>query len=385
MIARILIGGLLLVVFATLLAVQRAERFINRVTPVEMPEVSEAARRLHAESLVLDMHTDSLLFGRDLLTRSNVGHVDVPRLQEGGVGLQFFTIVTQTPIGMNIDATDGDALDMLTLVGLLRFDTSAFQTPFERALAQAARLDELIARSEGQLRPVRSVPDLEALLVARSRDPQVVGALLGIEGAQALDGDPDNVRPLFETGVRMIGLTHFFDNPMAGSAHGLEKAGLSESGRRVVTAMNELGIVVDLAHLSAAAMEDVLAMTRHPALVSHGGVRGTCDNQRNLSDDQIRAIAAGGGVIGIGYWDTAVCGREPRHVVAAMQHVISLVGDEYVGLGSDYDGATNVGFDTSQLPGLTQAMLDAGISPGSIRKILGGNAVRVLRQVLPGV
>ena len=127
----------------------------------------------------------------------------------------------------------------------------------------------------------------------------------------------------------------------------------------------------------------VLALVTRPVVVSHGGVRGTCDNRRNLSDEQIRGIARTGGVIGIGYWDTAVCGTEMRYVTAAMRHVIGVAGDDCVGLGSDYDGATTVGFDTSQLNALTQQMLNDGFSETTIRKVLGGNVERVLRQVLP--
>ena len=109
-------------------------------------------------------------------------------------------------------------------------------------------------------------------------------------------------------------------------------------------------MLVDLAHVSPAAIDDVLAMASKPVVVSHGGVRGTCDNQRNLSDDQLRGIARTGGVVGIGYWETAVCGTEMRYVTAAMRHVIDVVGDDYVGLGSDFDGATTTGFDTSRCP-----------------------------------
>ena len=106
----------------------------------------------------------------------------------------------------------------------------------------------------------------------------------------------------------------------------------------------------------------MLAISTRPTVVSHGGVKGTCPSERTLSDEHVRAIAAGGGVIGIGYWETAVCGREPRQVVAAMRHVVSLVGDDFVGLGSDYDGATTVGFDTSQLAALTQQLISEGFS-----------------------
>ncbi len=147
--------------------------------------------------------------------------------------------------------------------------------------------------------------------------------------------------------------------------------------------MQQRGVLVDLAHLSPHGIDEVLAMATQPVVVSHTGVRATCDNQRNLSDDHIRGIAKTGGVIGIGYWDTAVCGTEMRYVTAAMRHVVNLVGDDYVGLGSDYDGATTVGFDTSQLPSLTQQMMNDGFSDATIGKILGGNVLRVLRQVLP--
>jgi microsomal dipeptidase-like Zn-dependent dipeptidase len=181
----------------------------------------------------------------------------------------------------------------------------------------------------------------------------------------------------------MIGLTHFFDNAFVGSAHGIEKGGLSEKGRELIARMEALGIAVDLAHVSPTAIDEVLALTSKPTLVSHSGVKATCDNPRNLSDEHIRAIAAGGGVVGIGYFELAVCGEDPSDVVAAIRHVVELVGDDHVALGSDYDGATSVSFDTSQLPALTQQMLDDGLSETSIRKILGANAIRVLRLTLP--
>jgi membrane dipeptidase len=256
-------------------------------------------------------------------------------------------------------------------------------SPRDRALHQAARLASAAERSEGQLRLVRSRADLDALVAARAKDPRVVGAIFSLEGAHALEGDVANFDLLYDAGVRMIGLTHFFDNEYAGSAHGLEKSGLTEKGRELVALMERRGVAVDLAHLSPTAVDEVLALVTKPTLVSHGGVRATCDNPRNLSDEQVRRIAAGGGVIGIGYFDLAVCGYEPRDVVAAMRHVIELVGDDFVALGSDYDGATKVAFDASQLRALTQQMLDDGLSADSIRKILGANALRVLRQTLP--
>jgi microsomal dipeptidase-like Zn-dependent dipeptidase len=372
---------LLLIVVLAIGAV--VERFLNRVDPVALPEVSEAARALHASSLVADMHADSLLTGRDLLRRSSVGHVDLPRLQEGGVGLQFFTAATVVPLGLNIERNQRDAIDLLTLLGIAQLSPFAWRGPLGRAELQADRLEATIAGSREAMLAVRTRADLEDLLGQRAPGGGPIGALLGIEGAHALEGDLANLRVVFDRGFRMIGLTHFFDNEFAGSAHGVEKGGLTELGRSLVRRMQEIGVLVDLAHVSPRAIDEVLAMAIRPTVVSHGGVKGTCPSERTLSDEHVRAIAAGGGVIGIGYWETAVCGREPAQVVAAMRHVVSLVGDDHVGLGSDYDGATTVGFDTSQLAVLTQQLMDEGFSDGSIRKILGGNVVRVLRQVLP--
>jgi microsomal dipeptidase-like Zn-dependent dipeptidase len=118
---------------------------------------------------------------------------------------------------------------------------------------------------------------------------------------------------------------------------------------------------------------------RRPVVSSHGGVQATCKTNRNLSDDEIRAVAKTGGIIGIGYWDGAVCETSPRAAAKAMKHVRDLVGISHVALGSDYDGATTVRFDTSQLEQVTQALLDEGFTPDEIRAVMGGNALRVLR------
>ena len=359
------------------------ERFVNRVRPVALPDVSERAERLHRSSFVADLHADSLLFERDLLVRSNVGHVDLPRLQLGGVGLQVFTAVTRVP-GVNINRNDGNALDLVSLGAWLRLSPMARRGPFDRALSQAQRMAGFIARSGGQLVPVRERADLEGLLKARAEDSRITGALLGIEGAHALDRGPEQIEPLFDAGFRLIGLAHFFDNEYVGSAHGLLKGGLTERGRELVGSMERRGMLVDLAHVSAAGIRDVLEIATRPVVVSHTGVRGTCDNNRNLSDEQLRAIAAGGGVVAIGYWPQAVGGIEVARIIAAIQHVIHVVGDEHVGLGSDFDGATQPGFDTSRLPALTQALLDAGLGESSVQRVLGGNTLRVLRQTLPG-
>jgi microsomal dipeptidase-like Zn-dependent dipeptidase len=147
--------------------------------------------------------------------------------------------------------------------------------------------------------------------------------------------------------------------------------------------MEAKGVVIDLAHLSPTAIDETLDLATRPTVFSHGGVRGTCDNQRNLSDGQIRRIAEGGGLIGIGYWDLAVCGTTPADVARAIHYVVERVGADHAALGSDYDGGTTVGFDTSRLAAITQALFDAGLDERAVRKVLGENVLRVLSETLP--
>jgi microsomal dipeptidase-like Zn-dependent dipeptidase len=224
---------------------------------------------------------------------------------------------------------------------------------------------------------------LERLLARHADDPRVVGGLLDIEGAQALEGDLANLAAVDTAGIRMIGLAHFYDNAFAGSAHGIAKSGLTALGHALVHEMERRGIIVDLAHSSAATIADVLAIATRPLVVSHTGVRGTCDNGRNLTDEQLRGVARLGGVVGIGFWETAACGLAPTDIARAIKYAVDLIGDDHVGLGSDFDGAVTTGFDAAALPTVTQALLDAGVAEASIPKVLGGNAIRVLQAVLP--
>jgi microsomal dipeptidase-like Zn-dependent dipeptidase len=161
--------------------------------------------------------------------------------------------------------------------------------------------------------------------------------------------------------------------------HGVEKGGLTPLGRQVVRRMESLGMIVDLAHASHATIAEVLTMATRPVVFSHGGVQATCKVNRNLTDDEITGIAKTGGVIGIGYWRGAICSTNPKDVARAIAHVRDLVGIDYVGLGSDFDGSTTTGFDASQVVAVTQALLTTGFSEADIRKVIGGNVLRVLR------
>lgn len=346
--------------------------------------ISDYARRLHKQLFIADLHADSLLWQRDLIARNARGHVDVPRLIEGNTALQFFTIVTKTPRGLNIESNDGDAMDNVTLLSIAQLQPA--RTWFslkERALYQCAKLDDAARRSGGKLTVVKTAADLSAFIKRRAQQTEIVAAVLGLEGAHALEGDLKNLDELFDGGVRMIAPTHFFDNDIGGSAHGIKKSGLTELGREMIRRMERRGITLDLAHASAATIDDALQIATKPVVVSHTGVRGTCDNTRNLSDAQLQGIAHTNGIIGIGYWETAVCGTDERAVARAIRYTANLVGVNHVALGSDFDGAVSEPFDATGIAAITDALHREGFNDEEIRAIMGGNVVRLLMQTLP--
>jgi microsomal dipeptidase-like Zn-dependent dipeptidase len=356
---------------------------LNRVTGPET-QVSQAARAVHAGLVVVDLHADPLIWSRDLLARGRRGHVDLPRLQEGGVALQVFGVATKTPWGLNFERNESDAADMMTsLVVLQRRPRRTWGSLYERARDQAAWLEAAAAASGGKLRLIRSRGDLDRFLADRAGDPSLVAALLALEGLHALEGRLENVDGLFEAGFRMMGLSHFFDNEVAGSAHGADKGGLTPFGDQVVARMEALGIALDVAHAAPQAVEDALARATKPVVVSHTGVAGTCPGPRNLKDDQLRRIAAKGGVVGIGFFEGAVCGDDVAAIVRAIQHARAVAGPGAVAFGSDWDGAVATPFDAAGLPQLSAALLDAGVAPDELRGIAGENALRVLRATLP--
>lgn len=358
------------------------ERGTNRIDGKPLPAVSARARALHATLTIVDLHSDTLLWKRNILDRAGRGHMDLPRLEDGNVALQILASTTKSPKGQNYDANSGDTDNITSLVIAQLQPVRTWNSLLERSLWHAEKLHRAVAASDGKLRSVATAADLDALLAARRGKPLTTGALLSIEGLHPLEGKLANLDKLYAAGFRMAGLTHFFDNDLAGSMHGLKKGGLTPFGRQVVTAMEAKGMIVDIAHCSNACVADILKMARRPVVSSHGGVQATCKVNRNLSDEQIRGVAATGGLIGIGYWDAAVCDTAPASIARAMKHVQGLVGIQHVALGSDYDGATTVRFDTSKLVQVTQALIDAGFSDDEIRAAMGGNAVRVLRAGL---
>ena len=373
-----------------------AERGQNKVIGTRAT-VSARAQALHNSLFIADLHGDTLLWQRNMLSHSSQGHIDLPRLQAGHVGLQVFSSVSQTPRGLNYQSNpDTDILWLLAIAQQQPMRT--WFSPLQRTLFHGEKLAEAARESHGDLMLIRTKADLARLVAARADPAQwaghgqsievrvphaPTGALFSVEGLHDLEGRFENLDRLYNAGVRMAGLTHFFDNQVAGSMHGIHKGGLTALGRRLVPEMERRGILVDIAHCSHACVAEVLAMATRPVISSHGGVQATCNENRNLTDEEIRGVARTGGVVGIGVWDAAVCGTEPADTARAMAHVRDLVGIQHVALGTDFDGAITAGYDVSRIALITQALMDRGFSDDDIRAVMGGNVLRVLSQTLP--
>lgn len=360
------------------------ETQMNKVDGKELLVVTPEAEALHKSLLVVDLHSDTLLWKRDMTQPASRGHEDLPRLQAGNVALQVFASTTKSPKGQNYDSNSGDSDNITPLVIAQLQPRRTWTSLLERSLFHAEKLDNAVAAADGQLLKVTDETSFNKLLIAHSRAHGPVGALLSVEGLHNLEGKAENLDKLYAAGFRMAGLTHFFDNELAGSLHGVKKGGMTPFGRSVMGRMEELGMIVDIAHCSHQCVAEILASARRPVVSSHGGVQAVCKVNRNLSDDEIRGVAKTGGVIGIGYWDAAICDTSPRSIAKAIRHVRDLVGINHVGLGSDYDGGTTVRFDTSQLVQITQALMDEGFTVDEIRAVMGGNALRLIRAgILP--
>lgn len=364
------------------LAPSIAENSMNKVLGTDHV-VSARAETLHKTLFIVDQHSDALMWKRDLLSHNNRGHVDLPRLEQGHVGLQIFSSVSKTPRGLNYERNTDDSDSITALaIGQLQPVRTWFSL-YERSLYHAKKLEAAARNSDGRLMLVRTPADLARLMAARQQGKQVTGGLFSVEGLHDLEGKRANLDGLYAAGLRMAGITHFFDNELGASMHGVSQGGLTPFGREIIQAMEAKGIIVDVAHLSHKGVAEVLAMAKRPVVSSHGGVQATCNVNRNLTDDEVRGIAKTGGVVGIGYWPGAICSTKPDDVAKAILHVRDIAGIDHVALGSDFDGAVETAFDTSGVAHVTQALLDAGLNEEEIAKVMGGNMVRVLLQTLP--
>lgn len=380
-IALLLIIGLVLI-FA--LAPSKVDHAMNPIEAHEPYVVSEQAKQLHASLVIGDWHADSLLWNRDLGQYNEIGQLDLPRMKAGNVGLQMFTTVTKSPSGLNYDQNETDAADDITKLALIqRWPMSTWHSLSARALYQAEKLHQYEQQHADDLMIIKSRADLQQWQQRRLSQPKLIGGLIGTEGSHALDGKLGNVQVLYDAGFRMMSLQHFFDNKLGGSLHGTSQAGLSEFGRQVVAKINQLNIILDVSHSSEKTVADVLEISDKPLVVSHTGFKGHCDTARNISDQLMQKIAAKGGLIGVGYWDGAVCSPHPKDIAKAIHYGIELVGEDHVSLGSDFDGSVTTAMDTSELVAVTHYLLEAKLTEAQIRKVMGGNMALFLARYLP--
>ena len=341
----------------------RTERRLNRVVDPGPYALPAAVADLHERLTVVDLHADSLLWGRDLLRRADRGSVDVPRMVEGNVALQVFAVATKVPRHLNYERND-DRSDDVTLVALVQgWPAASWRSLLARRRAPGgAAAPRWRWIRAGQLTLIRTTGDLDRYLERRTGDLTLIRRRSWRSRAPTRStATCSNVDRLDAAGYRMVGLAHFFDNHVAGSAHGVDKGGLTDAGRDLVSSLERRRILVDLVHASEATIDDVLRIATRPVVVSHTGVRGVADNDRNLSDDQLRRVAATGGVVGIGFWPTACGGDDVDWIARSIVHAVAVVGADHVALGSDFDGAVPVPFDASGMGLLTGALLGQGL------------------------
>lgn len=329
---------------------------------------SETARAIHAEHPPIDLHADTLMWSRwidydlhkahepPLPFAALGGHVDLPRMHEGGMSAQFFGLVS-LPLA--------DRLKGMARVVHEQIDA----------------LERQIARNPRALQLARTASE-----IAASRANGTMSALLGIEGAHALEGNLDNVEAFARRGVRYIGFLHFSSNEAGHPAYGRGEnhgSGLTRWGHELVQACEAHGVIVDLAHINKQGFLDACRVAQKPPVVSHTGVLGAFDHWRNIDDDQLRAVADKGGVVGVIFCPRFVGGDGLEPVVKHLTHILNVVGEDAAALGSDWDGfivPTRPLKDPRGLPLLTDALLEAGWSRRAIGKMLHDNVMRVLGE-----
>ncbi len=381
-ILKILVGLIIGIAFvAFIFGPKYFDKKSNKVTFVGSVDKTAAFDSI---PFIADLHCDALLWDRNFLENHDYGHVDLPRMLASNMAFQVFTIVSKVPKGINFEHNTADAPDQVAMLNILQLQP--FNTWFSiknRALNQCQALHKFAEKSNGQFRLITNKTELQQFVADREKNKNITSGMLGIEGAHCLENDLSNLDVFSKQGVRYIGLAHFFDNEWAGSAHGENKSGLTARGELLIQKMDSLKIVIDLAHASPKTIDDVLAKHTGSLLVSHTGVKGVCNNQRNLSDAHLLEIGKHDCVIGIGFFEPADCGKDATAIAKSVRYVADKIGVDKVGLGSDWDGAYEMHFAVTGLPLIVVALEKEGFSKGDIEKIMGGNIRDFFLRNLP--
>ena len=333
----------------------------------------QRALQLHREVPVADAHADALLWNRDLNVRSSTGHVDFPRLAEAGMRLQCFPLVTR---GLPIIG------GMELFCRLRGYPGEVRRSEWARGLFQLDRLTADCAASGGAAVLTTNRAQLEENLRAGR-----LSAIAGVEGGHILEGKPERVGELYRRGVRFFGLTHLSNNELGGSSWKFApELGLTPLGRQVLEACVGHQMVVDVAHASRTVLDALFAQPAARLFCSHSGCAAATPSWRNLEDPDLRRLADRGGVVGIMFAPQFVGGRTVDHVARHVLHAVSVVGEDAVCFGSDFDGFIQLprGMgDVTGLPRLTDALLRAGMPEPQVEKVMGRNLVRFFSETLP--
>lgn len=338
-------------------------------------EVSELAREVHFGGMLFDGHNDLpweiRSRGKSSFDELDIGklqpslHTDIPRLREGGVKAQFWSVYVPAE---TMDTGDS-LLQTLHQIGIVKAMFKRYPETFEQAL---------------------TADDVER--VVRSGK---IASMMGVEGGYSIEEDPANLERLYREGCRYMTLTHSRSLSWADSATDDSKAGgLTEFGREVIREMNRLGMLVDLSHVSVETMKQALEVSRAPVIFSHSSARAICDHPRNVPDEVLPLVRKNGGVILVNFFSAFVVPTERlkanakargtiHDVVDHIDHLVRKCGIDHVGIGSDFDGVPRLPEQLESVatyPRITQLLLDRGYDAAGIQKILGGNVMRVLRE-----
>jgi len=314
------------------------------------------------DDIVCDGHCDTVLEifkkNRKLNTLSKTGQLDIPRLQIGGVDVQVFAIYIEKEF-----KPEHSLQRALQLIDSLLLELSENKDVIELA-ASYEKIKSIVADGK-------------------------IAAILAIEGGEALEGKLSNLRIFYQLGVRLITLTWNQRNNIAdGSDYLNSKRGLTSFGKNVVLEMNRLGMMIDVSHLSESGFWDVLKHSRHPVIASHSNCYQLCPHQRNLKDSQIRAIAEKGGLVGITYVPDFLRTENRKavidDVIQHIDHIVSLVGTDFIGLGSDFDGCLELpeGLEgADKVFQIKEQLMQKGYKREDIQKIMGKNFMNFFRRV----
>ena len=318
---------------------------------------------IHSKYTLIDLHNDVLEVMVDdpdyhLADFHTYNHTDIPRLQQGGVDVQFFSIWV-SPTG--------------------------YTNYFQQALVMR---DLFYSELDANPSTIEQATTMSQALQINNQNN--IAAVIGVEGGHHIENSLDNIDTLYNAGMRYLTITWNNSTSWAISAQDSRTLvqGLSNFGRDVIRKLDSLGVIIDVSHVGIRTISDILAVTNNPIIASHSGARAIRDHYRNLYDDQIQAIANGGGVIGIVFYPPFLVSPTPAYindVIAHVDHIVNLVGTDHIAIGSDFDGiGTNVVVgleDVTKYPDLTLALLQHGYTELEVAKFLGGNFRRVFEQV----